>query len=136
MHIEEKYNIPRIFIETILTIIGSGTMAVGVALFLLPNQLSSGGIAGIATITYYLLKIPMGTMILLINIPLFIFSFFKIGKSFFIKSLIGTISLSYFIDLLDSFNPLTQDRLLACIYGGILIGLGTAIKSDRSHVVL
>lgn len=127
MHIEEKYNIPRIFIETILTIIGSGTMAVGVALFLLPNQLSSGGIAGIATITYYLLKIPMGTMILIINIPLFIFSFFKIGKSFFIKSLIGTISLSYFIDLLDSFNPLTQDRLLACIYGGILIGLGTAI---------
>ena len=127
MHIEEKYNIPRIFIETILTIIGSGTMAVGVALFLLPNQLSSGGIAGIATITYYLLKIPMGTMILIINIPLFIFSFFKIGKSFFIKSLIGTISLSYFIDLLDSFKPLTQDRLLACIYGGILIGLGTAI---------
>jgi len=127
MHIEEKYNIPRIFIETILTIIGSGTMAVGVALFLLPNQLSSGGIAGIATITYYLLKIPMGTMILIINIPLFIFSFFKIGKSFFIKSLIGTISLSYFIDLLDSFNPLTQDRLLACIYGGILMGLGTAI---------
>ena len=69
----------------------------------------------------------MGTMILIINIPLFIFSFFKIGKSFFIKSLIGTISLSYFIDLLDSFNPLTQDRLLACIYGGILMGLGTAI---------
>ena len=127
MHIEEKYNIPRIFIEIMLTIIGSGMMAAGVSLFLLPNQLSSGGIAGIATITYYLLKIPMGTMILIINIPLFIFSFFKIGKSFFIKSLIGTISLSYFIDLLDSFNPLTQDRLLACIYGGILMGLGTAI---------
>ena len=127
MHIEEKYNIPRIFIEIMLTIIGSGMMAAGVSLFLLPNQLSSGGIAGIATITYYLLKIPMGTMILLINIPLFIFSFFKIGKSFFIKSLIGTISLSYFIDLLDSFNSLTQDRLLACIYGGILMGLGTAI---------
>ena len=127
MHIEEKYNIPRIFIEIMLTIIGSGMMAAGVSLFLLPNQLSSGGIAGIATITYYLLKIPMGTMILLINIPLFIFSFFKIGKSFFIKSLIGTISLSYFIDLLDLFNSLTQDRLLACIYGGILMGLGTAI---------
>ena len=127
MHIEEKYNIPRIFIEIMLTIIGSGMMAAGVSLFLLPNQLSSGGIAGIATITYYLLKIPMGTMILLINIPLFIFSFFKIGKSFFINSLIGTISLSYFIDLLDLFNSLTQDRLLACIYGGILMGLGTAI---------
>ena len=127
MHIEEKYNIPKIIIEMILTIIGSGIMAVGISLFLLPNQLSSGGIAGIATITYYLLKIPMGTMILLINIPLFLFSFFKIGKSFFIKSLIGTISLSYFIDFFDKFEPLTNDRLLACIYGGILIGLGTAI---------
>ena len=127
MHIEEKYNIPRIFVEIILTIIGSGIMAAGISLLLLPNQLSSGGIAGIATITYYLLKIPMGTMILLINIPLFLFSFFKIGKSFFIKSLIGTISLSYFIDFFDKFEPLTHDRLLACIYGGILIGLGTAI---------
>ena len=127
MHIEEKYNIPKIIIEMILTIIGSGIMAVGISLFLLPNQLSSGGIAGIATITYYLLKIPMGTMILLINIPLFLFSFFKIGKSFFIKSLIGTISLSYFIDFFDKFEHLTNDRLLACIYGGILIGLGTAI---------
>ena len=127
MHIEEKYNIPRIFVEMILTIIGSGIMAAGISLLLLPNQLSSGGIAGIATITYYLLKIPMGTMILLINIPLFLFSFFKIGKSFFIKSLIGTISLSYFIDFFDKFEPLTHDRLLACIYGGILIGLGTAI---------
>ena len=127
MHIEEKYNIPKIIIEIILTIIGSGIMAVGISLFLLPNQLSSGGIAGIATITYYLLKIPMGTMILLINIPLFLFSFFKIGKSFFIKSLIGTISLSYFIDFFDKFEHLTNDRLLACIYGGILIGLGTAI---------
>ena len=127
MHIKEKYNIPKIIIEMILTIIGSGIMAVGISLFLLPNQLSSGGIAGIATITYYLLKIPMGTMILLINIPLFLFSFFKIGKSFFVKSLIGTISLSYFIDFFDKFEPLTNDRLLACIYGGILIGLGTAI---------
>lgn len=127
MHIEEKYNIPRIITEIILTILGSAVMAAGVSLFLLPNQLSSGGVAGVATITYYLLKIPMGVMILIINIPLFILSFFKVGKSFFIKSLIGTMSLSYFIDLFDKFKALTQDRLLACIYGGILMGLGTAI---------
>ena len=127
MHIEEKYNIPKIIIEIILTMMGSAIMAVGISLFLLPNQLSSGGISGIATITYYLLNIPMGTMILLINIPLFLFSFFKVGKNFFIKSLIGTISLSYFIDFFDRFKELTQDRFLACIYGGILIGIETAI---------
>ena len=127
MHIEEKYNIPKIIIEIILTIIGALIMALGVSLFLLPNQLSSGGVAGVATITYYLLKIPMGTMILLINVPLFMMAFFRVGKSFFVKSLIGTIALSYFIDFFDKFEPLTNDRFLACIYGGILLGLGTAI---------
>lgn len=127
MYIEEKYNIPKIIIEIVLTIIGALIMALGVSLFLLPNQLSSGGVAGVATITYYLLKIPMGTMILLINVPLFMMAFFKVGKSFFVKSLIGTIALSYFIDFFDKFEPLTNDRFLACIYGGILLGLGTAI---------
>ena len=98
-------------------------MAFGISEFLLPNQLSSGGISGIATITYYLLNIPMGTMILISNLPLFIFAFYKIGKKFFVKSIIGTISLSYFIDLLDTLEPLTNDKFLACIYGGIIIGM-------------
>lgn len=114
-------------IEIIGTIAGAAIMAFGVSSFLLPNQLSSGGIAGIATITYYLLNIPMGTMILIINIPLFLFAGYKIGKEFFIKSLIGTISLSIFIDILDKFPPITTDRFLACIYGGVIIGIGTAI---------
>ena len=115
--------IKKLVIEIIGTVVGAFIMAVGVSLFLLPNQLSSGGIAGIATITYYLLNIPMGTMILLINVPLFLFSIYKIGKSFFVKSLIGTIALSAFIDYLDQLKPLTNDRFLACIYGGIVIGL-------------
>lgn len=123
MHIEKKYNIKKIVIEFIGTIVGAFIIAIGVSLFLLPNQLSSGGIAGIATITYYLLNIPMGTMILLINIPLFIVSIYKIGKGFFIKSIVGTVSLSVFIDFLDKLEPLTNDRFLACIYGGIIIGL-------------
>lgn len=127
MHIEEKFNLKKISIEIAGTILGAFIMAVGVSLFLLPNQLSSGGISGIATITYYLFHIPMGTMILLINVPLFLFSIFKIGKNFFIKSLIGTVSLSAFIDILDKVEPLTQDRFLACVYGGIIIGVGTAI---------
>lgn len=127
MHIEEKFNLKKISIEIAGTILGAFIMAVGVSLFLLPNQLSSGGIAGIATITYYLFHVPMGTIILLINVPLFLFSIFKIGKNFFIKSLIGTVSLSAFIDILDKVEPLTQDRFLACVYGGIIIGVGTAI---------
>ena len=123
MHIEEKFNFKRILIELLGTLVGSLIMAIGISLFLLPNQLSSGGISGIATITYYLFNIPMGSMILLINIPLFLFSGYKIGKSFFIKSVIGTIFLSIFIDILDKIEPITHDRFLACVYGGIIIGL-------------
>lgn len=117
----------KITIEIIGTIVGSAIMAFGTSSFLLPAQLSSGGFAGIATITYYLLNIPMGVMIMSLNIPLFLFAGYKIGKEFFIKSLIGTISISFFIDIFDKYPPITTDRFLACIYGGIIIGIGTAI---------
>ena len=122
-----KEKIKRLIIELVGTIFGSAIMAFGVSSFLLPNQLSSGGVSGIATITYYLLNIPMGTMILIINIPLFIFAAYRIGKEFFIKSLVGTVSLSIFIDILDKYPPVTTDRFLASIYGGVIIGIGTAI---------
>jgi len=116
-----------IIVEMAGTVLGAAIMAFGVASFLLPNQLSSGGVSGVTTITYYLLNIPMGTMMIIINIPLFIFAWYRIGKEFFVKSLIGTISLSFFIDLLDKYPPVTSDRFLACIYGGVIIGIGTAI---------
>ena len=83
-------------------------MAIGVSQFLLPNQLSSGGFTGIATIMYYFLKLPMGMTILLLNIPLFILSFVKKGKSFFIRGILGTVFLSMFLDILDKFPSLTR----------------------------
>ena len=113
--------------EIFETAFGAFIMACAVSLFLLPNELSSGGFSGIATIVYYLFKVPMGATIVILNVPLFIFAGFKIGKRFLVKSAVGTLSLSLFIDLLDKFNPLTNDKILACVYGGILTGLGTAL---------
>lgn len=66
-------------------------------------------------------------MVLLLNIPLFIISFIKNGKSFFINALIGTSLLSLFLNIFDNLKPLTDDRFLGCIYGGIIAGIGTAI---------
>ena len=128
---KEKSKIKTIAIETIGTTVGAFIMAVAT---LLPNQLSSGGFSGIATIFYYFLKIPMGTTILAFNIPLFLFAGYKLGKNFLLKSIVGTITFSISIDILDKLEPLTQDRFLACIYGGIIVGLGTAIilKSNSS----
>lgn len=114
-------------IDIIGIIIGAMVMAFGISMFLLPNKLSSGGFAGISTILYYLFKIPMGVTNILLNAPLFIFAAFKIGKKFFIKSIIGTVSLSIFLDIFDILKPLTEDSFLACIYGGIIVGIGTAV---------
>lgn len=117
----------KFFIQCIGTVIGSCIMAIAVSLFLLPNELSTGGFSGIATIIYYILKIPMGTTIIILNIPLFIFAGLRIGKQFLLMSIVGTISLSFFIDFFEKFEAVTYDNLLACIYGGILVGIGTAI---------
>ena len=119
--------IRKIAKETFFIVIGCLFMAMGTSLFLLPNQLSSGGFAGIATIIYYLFNLPLGTTMLILNIPLFILTFIRVGKEVAIKGVFGTIMLSLFIDILEKFEPLTQDRFLACIYGGILVGIGTAI---------
>lgn len=122
-----KLQVKKYSFEFAQMIIGTFLMAFGVSQFLLPNQLSSGGFTGIATICYYLLNLPMGLTIFILNVPLFILSFIKKGREFFIKGLLGTIFLSIFIDLLDKYGALTEDRLLACIYGGIMMGLGTSI---------
>ena len=119
--------IRKIVKEGFFIIIGCLFMAMGTSLFLLPNQLSSGGFAGIATIIYYLFSLPLGTTMLILNIPLFILTFIRVGKEVAVKGVFGTIMLSLFIDILEKFEPLTQDRFLACIYGGILVGIGTAI---------
>lgn len=106
---------------------GAAMMGLGVALFLLPNKLSSGGFSGIATISYYLFHFPVGVTVLVLNIPCFIMAFVRVGKEFFFKSLIGTTFLSFFIDFFERFQALTEDKVLACIFGGILVGIGTAI---------
>ena len=122
-----KIEIKQFILEVFGTIFGSFVMAISVSFFLLPNELSSGGFSGIATIFYYRLKIPMGITIASLNIPLFLMAGYKLGKRFFLKSLIGTISLSVFIDLLDKYKVVTNDKMLAAIYGGLLTGIGTAI---------
>lgn len=71
---------------------------------------------------------------MILNAPIFIISLLKLGKDFFLRAIIGTISFSLFVDWFDKFKPITDDGFLACIYGGILVGFGSAIilKSSAS----
>ena len=123
----KKNNLKLMLFEILEILLGAFISAISIAIFLLPNELSSGGFSGIATIIYYIFKIPIGITIFILNIPLFLFARFKLGKIFIMKSIIGTVSLSFFIEMLNDFNFVTNDKLLASIYGGVLAGIGTAL---------
>lgn len=122
-----KNEIKSFLITSAGLVVGSFIMACSTAFFLLPNKLSTGGFSGLSTIAYYLFHVPVGTAMILLNLPLFIIAFFRVGKKFFIKSVFGTVLLAVFINILERFPAATTDKLLACIYGGIIMGIGTAI---------
>jgi uncharacterized membrane-anchored protein YitT (DUF2179 family) len=131
---KKKYttNFKHLVKKTVLIILGSLIIAVAVNLFIIPNMLLSGGITGIGLMVQYIFKIPLGVTILMLNIPLLILSIVKINKKFTVFTILGTIALSLFLILTASLNnvlaPVEESyRLLYCIYGGVLSGIGVGI---------
>ncbi len=105
-----------------------GCMIGGAAypLFLVPNGIAPGGLTGIATIFNYLWKWPVGVTSMALNLPLFIIGWKSMGRVFVFRSLIATILFSACIDLMQ-FPPLTDDILLATVYGALTLGLGIGL---------
>lgn len=109
-------------------VLGCAIFAVGFNMFLSPSGLNAGGITGFSRVLVELL--PFGSVGLfnaVINIPLFAIAGIKIGKKFFLDSLLGMICVSVFIDLF-SFLPVLQINILLCaLYGGVICGFGLGI---------
>ena len=116
----------------LMTVFGSFVFGASYAIFLSPNDLNAGGISGLAAVivelfdpegTIPLLKV--GTLTILINLPLFAVGGVKIGKKFFFGSLVG-MSLSSLV--MDHLNIVVHvEPLLAAIYGGVIAGVGVGI---------
>lgn len=107
------------------TAIGSALFALGFAMFLIPNDINTGGISGLAMILRELLGFgSIGTLTLLMNIPLFLIGGLKIGKRFFAGSLIGMVLSSVLIDLFALIPFSTPEPLIGGLYGGVLCGAG------------
>ena len=116
--------------QIILLTIGTLTVAIGINLFFVTNNLSTGGASGVALIIYYLYKIPVGFIVILINIPLFLLALKNLGWKFSSKAIIGTVLLSLFIELTRSITNLIkieQDLFLGCVFGGLLNGVGLSL---------
>lgn len=110
-------------------ILGGAVYAVGIEWLFRPVAMISGGVTGISMIINMLTSLPVGVLIITINIPLFIIAFKMFGFRFMLGSLVGMLSSSIAIDLLSliPFEPITLDPLLAAIYGGIVTGLGSGM---------
>ncbi|TKC17061.1 YitT family protein [Robertmurraya kyonggiensis] len=118
--------IEKIF-EYIYILLGSAIIALSFNLFLLPNQIASGGVSGISTITDSVFGWEPAYVQWAFNIPLFIAGVILLGKQFGFKTLIGTIFLPFVVFLSNDMEPWTNDPLLGALFGGIGIGLGLGI---------
>lgn len=124
----KKSTLMRSVLNILQIILGSFIFAVGIQWFFHPVSMVSGGFTGIAMIFNMLTGFPIGTMIALFNVPVFIIAFKRYGFKFMLNSLIGMIASSIAIDLLSIWDfAVTDDPFLAAIFGGIVCGLGLGL---------
>ena len=112
----------------IKTMIGCSLFGLGFNLFLRPNDLNVGGVAGLSMVLVYLTDFAtIGTVTALINLPLFLLAGIKLGRKYFLSSLIGMLLTSIAIDLFSVMPIPDTEPLIGGLYGGVLCGLGLGI---------
>ena len=118
----------NLILEYLGITLGVLVMSLGLSIFLIPGQIVAGGVSGIAIILYHKFNFPVGLVMLIINIPIFITALKTFGINMIFRTLYGIVALSFFIEVLQQYEiVLTEDLLLAAIYGGILIGIGLGL---------
>lgn len=107
---------------------GSLLYSLSVNVFTLPNRIAPGGLTGVSTLINYVTGFPVGTAVILMNLPLFFFGAKVLGRDFLLKTVAATLISSAVIDVLAPFVPkYSGDPMLAAIYGGVLSGAGMAL---------
>ncbi|UHA58126.1 YitT family protein [Metabacillus litoralis] len=111
----------------IFILIGSGIFGFGLVHFNIQNNLAEGGFTGITLLLYFLFNFDPSISNLILNIPLFIIGWRVLGKTSFIYTVIGTVSLSVFLWIFQRFQinmPLNDDLTLAALFAGVSLGIG------------
>ncbi|MFO1444458.1 YitT family protein [Bacillus sp. Bva_UNVM-123] len=113
--------------EYLSVLIGSTIVGITFNVFLLPNQIASGGVSGISTILAAVVNWEPAYVQWAFNIPLFIAGVVLLGKQFGAKTLVGTVFLPFIVYLTKGFGAWTHEPLLAALFGGIGVGIGIGI---------
>ncbi len=121
-------------IDIPLLILGSIIYSAGINCFTAPNDIAPGGISGLATVISYLTNhaVSIGLVFGLVNIPLIIAGFLRLGKVLMAKTVLAVAVTTVCTDFLSGFFPVyTGDRIIAAVFGGVLMGAGLGIVYNR-----
>jgi len=111
----------------ILVFVGITLVAIAISMFLVPNKIVNGGASGLATIIYYTIGLKPSISNAIINGILLLFSLICFGKKFVVKTLSSIVGLTLLIEVFSYFPPVTDNVLLASIFGAVLYGMGIGI---------
>ncbi|MBI4211721.1 MAG: YitT family protein [Deltaproteobacteria bacterium] len=131
-----RTHLPYLLHQTLTITLGAFLTAVAINLFLVPHQLVTGGVGGLALFVAYLIKLPVWMLVLGFNLPIFIAGFLLLGRSFLAGSLFGMVMMTVFIYLTEGMSQvhLVQDPFMSSIFGGVLggVGMGLTLRVNGS----
>ena len=125
---KHKHNrILTTFSRIVFIMIGAALVSIGLEIFLLPNNVIDGGMTGISIIASHLTGISLSVFIVILNLPFVIIGYKQIGKTFAFSTIFAVICFAIGVSILHPVPGITQDILLATIFGGIIMGAGVGL---------
>lgn len=115
------------FLRILMMIIGAGLVSVALEIFLVPNDIIDGGITGISIMGVHFSQLPLGIFLTLFNLPFLFLGYKQIGKTFAFSTFFSIIVMSVGTLLLHPVAPLTNNPLLAAVFGGVILGVGVGL---------
>lgn len=128
---KRNINLKSLAIDVLFALVGSFVYSAAVRMFIDPNHISVGGLTGLGSVLNYLLHFPIGLSVLAMNVPLFLLSWKKLGRSFFFKTLFATVVISLMLDATAFLPTFLENKLLAAVAGGVCAGAGLGIIFSR-----
>lgn len=114
-------------LRLVLLTVGAAIAAAGLELFLVPNNIMDGGIIGVSMIAAHLTGLPLGLLLLGLNLPFLYFGYKQVGATFTLSTLYSVSLLAAFVFLLHPVPAITKDLLLITVFGGVVLGTGVGL---------
>lgn len=128
---EERKTTGQRILDYVIITIASAVYAVGVSLFIDPNDMAPGGITGLSIILSRIVPLETGTLIMVLNIPVILLGIWKFGFRFIISTFYAIVMTSFFTNVFAGFGAATDDILLAALAGSVLIAASIGVIFKR-----